>query len=71
MFGGSLILTVGFIHVLGHGAGALAELEEFPVGPALCLAGILFMILLDQVSLSLVHRRSATGGKSSVCFLFF
>jgi hypothetical protein len=66
VFGGSLILTIGFIHVLGHGAEGLAEQHEFPIAPALCLAGILFMILLDQVSLSLVHRDAVSKGKSSV-----
>ena len=59
MFGGALILTLGFVHVLAHSSFELSEQEHFPVGASLCLGAIMFMVMLEQLSIELVNRSSS------------
>ena len=64
VFGGGVIVTTGFVHILGDGASQLASVSTFPAAFTLCLGSIIFMFFLEQVSVAFFRSHLANKAAS-------
>ncbi len=65
-FGGGVILTLGFVHLLSDAVDDLGQLRSFPIATSLCLAGVLCMFFLEQAAALYFHQHHEEPHPSAV-----